>query len=87
VRQRLTELGLSFVAHQVQVEPEGRQELERATDTPRFSSWSPAARSSPASKRSSLDLNRHFAEPLDAEQRCAKAAQAKRKEWSKHASN
>ena len=31
VRQRLTELGLSFTAHQVSVEPDARQELIRAT--------------------------------------------------------
>jgi glutaredoxin 3 len=31
VRQRLTELGLDFVAHQVPVDPAERAELERAT--------------------------------------------------------
>ena len=31
VRQRLTELGLDFVAHQVPVDPAERTELERAT--------------------------------------------------------
>jgi glutathione S-transferase len=31
VRQRLTELGLDFVAHQVPVDPTERAELERAT--------------------------------------------------------
>ena len=31
VRQRLTELAIDFVAHQVPVEPDERTELERAT--------------------------------------------------------
>jgi glutathione S-transferase len=32
VRQRLTELGLDFVAHQVPVDPAERTEVERATE-------------------------------------------------------
>jgi glutaredoxin 3 len=33
VRQRLTELGVNFVARQVPADPEERQELERASGT------------------------------------------------------
>jgi len=80
VRQRLTELGLTYLVHQVPVEPDRRTELEVAT----------GQRSIPVlvaggtvidGERAILDhVDDHFSEPPDALEQRAKAAKAKQKE-------
>jgi glutathione S-transferase len=80
IRQRLTELGLSFVAHQVPVEPSARVALERATGQMTVPVLVVGGEIVAGEQAILTHLNRHFAEPLDAEQQRAKAATAKRKE-------
>ncbi|HUA44067.1 MAG TPA: glutaredoxin [Solirubrobacteraceae bacterium] len=80
VRQRLTELGLTYLVHQVPVEPDRRAELEVAT----------GRRSIPVlvaggevidGERAILDyLDDHVSEPPGALEQRAKAAKAKKKE-------
>ena len=78
VRQRLTELGLDFVAHQVPVDPAERAELERAT----------GGRSIPTlvlgdgtvlrgDDEIIAALDRRFREPVEADRHRAKAVE----EW------
>ncbi|HEX8975834.1 MAG TPA: glutaredoxin [Solirubrobacteraceae bacterium] len=80
VRQRMTELGLSFVVHQVPVEPDARVELERATGHTTIPVLSAGGKTVAGEQAILTYLNRRFAEPLDAEQQRAKAIKAKRKE-------
>jgi glutathione S-transferase len=80
VRQRLTELGLTYTSRQVPVEAEARTELRVATGATKIpvlvSSGQPIA-----SEESILDyLDRHFIEPPEAAEQRARAAKAKRKE-------
>ena len=80
VRQRLTELGLTYTVHQVPVERDARAQLEQAT----------ARRTIPilAAGDTVIDgeqailayLDEHFTEPPDAGEQRVKAAKAKRKE-------
>jgi glutathione S-transferase len=80
VRQRLTELGLTYTVHQVPVEREARAELEHAT----------GRRTIPilVAREAVIDgeqailayLEEHFTEPAHAAEQRAKAAKAKRKE-------
>ena len=52
VRQRLTELGLTYTIHQVPVERSARTVLEAATGQQRSPSWSPTTKSSAARTQS-----------------------------------
>jgi glutathione S-transferase len=79
VRQRLTELGLSFTAHQVPVDPDARTELQART----------GAQSIPVLVADDVIrgeeailayLDEHFIEPPEAASQRERAAKAKRKE-------
>ena len=80
VRQPHTELGLTYLVHQVPVEPDSRTELDAAT----------GRRSIPVlvlggevidGERAILDyLDHHISEPPDAVQQRSKAAKAKQRE-------
>lgn len=80
VRQRLTELGLSFVAHQVPVDSGARTALVRATGQTSIPVLVAVGEIVPGEQAILTHLNRHFAEPLDAEGQRAKAIKAKQKE-------
>jgi glutathione S-transferase len=80
VRQRLTELGLTCLVHQVPVDRDERTELEIATgqrSIPVLVVGGEIVEGEQAIRRY---LNEHFTEPPDAEQQRAKAAKAKQKE-------
>ena len=80
VRQRLTELGLTYTVHQVPVERDARAQLEHATDR-RTIPILVARDEVIDGERSILAyLDEHFTEPADAGEQRAKAAKAKRKE-------
>lgn len=80
VRQRFTELGLTYVAHQVPVEREARAELRAVTGGASI----PVLVVGPAVIEGEdailAYLEEHFPEPADATEQRAKAAKAKRKE-------
>jgi glutathione S-transferase len=80
VRQRLTELGLSYIAHQVAVEPEARAELFAATG--RTSIPVLVADDEVVTGEDAIlpYLNGRFTEPHDAPTQRQKAAKAKHKE-------
>jgi glutathione S-transferase len=80
VRQRLTELGLAFIAHQVPVERSARTELEAATGETAIPVL--VANHEVISGEDAIltYLKKHFADPPGAEEQRAKAAKAKRKE-------
>ena len=80
VRQRLTELGLTYVVHQVPVKPEQRNELKAATGV-----WSipvlVAGEEVIAGEENIVAyLDERFVEPPEATSQREKAAKAKRKE-------
>ena len=80
VRQRLTELGVDYVTHQVPVEQEHRDALRRAT----ASSTIPVLTLEDGSTMVGedairLQLELHFAEPPEAEAHRQKAAKARRR--------
>ncbi len=80
VRQRLTELGLTYTTRQVPVRPEARSELQARTgqaEIPVLVAGGQVVRSEQAIL---AYLNEHFTEPPDAAEQCAKAAKAKQKE-------
>jgi glutathione S-transferase len=80
VRQRLTELGLTYTAHQVPVDREQRSELQTATGATEI----PVLLADDlvvAGERAILaHLDGHFTEPPGAAEQRAKAAMAKHKE-------
>ena len=80
VRQRLTELGLTYTTHQVPVQREARTELHSLTgevEIPVLVADGKVVRG----EQAILDhLNRRFSEPRDAAEQRAKAAKAKNKE-------
>jgi glutathione S-transferase len=80
VRQRLTELGLTYTTRQVPVPHEARTELRSltgATEIPVLVAEGEIVRG----EQSILDhLDEHFTEPPDAAEQRAKAANAKQKE-------
>ena len=80
VRQRLTELGLSFVAHQVPVERSARMDLEAATGETAIPVLVAEHDVISGEEAILTYLERHFPEPPGAEAQRAKAAKAKRKE-------
>jgi glutathione S-transferase len=80
VRQRLTELGLAFVAHQVPVERSERRALRQATGDTTIPALEADGAILIGEEAILTHLNRHFAEPADAQQQRAKAIKAKQKE-------
>ena len=80
VRQRLTELGLSFTAHQVPVEQDARTELQVHTGAKSIPVLV-AGRDTVCGEEAMLAyLDERFIEPPGAASQRAKAAKAKRKE-------
>jgi glutathione S-transferase len=80
VRQRLTELGLSFTARQVPVERESRTELQQATGQTAIPVLVAGGEVVAGEETILAYLDRHFDEPRDASAQRAKAAKAKHKE-------
>jgi glutathione S-transferase len=80
VRQCLTELGLSFIAHQVAVEPDARAELEAATGMTTIPILVADGEIFSGENAILHYLGEHFTEPLGASSQRTKAAKAKRKE-------
>ena len=83
VRQRLTELGLSFTARQVPVEPEARTELWEetgATTIPVLVAGEDVVRGEDAIL---AHLNEQFSEPADAVTQRERAAKVRREELEK----
>jgi glutathione S-transferase len=81
VRQRLTELGLSYVARQVPVEASARAELIAATSHATIPTLVAGEREIVSGEDAILAyLERHYPEPADAAAQRQKAAKAKRKE-------
>jgi glutathione S-transferase len=80
VRQRLTELGLSFTAHQVPVEPDARTELHAATGAKTIPVLVADGEVVCGEDAIRGYLDEHFSEPSDAPSQRAKAAKARRKE-------
>ena len=80
VRQRLTELGLTYTVHQVPVRAEARAQLRAATganEIPVLVVDGSIVSSEPAIL---AYLNEHYIEPSDAPEQRVKAAKAKQKE-------
>ncbi len=80
VRQRLTELGLTYTTHQVPVQREARLELLRTTGTDEIPALVADGRSVGGEQAILAYLNEHYIEPPDAAEQRAKAAKAKQKE-------
>ncbi len=80
VRQRLTELGLTFVAHQVPVDAAERAELERRTGVRSIPVLVRDGRIVVGEEAIRAFLEEHYTEPPDAAVQRAKAAKAKRRE-------
>lgn len=83
VRQRLTELGLSYGVRQVPVEPENRAELVSSTGQRSIPVLVASGEVVAGEEPIVTYLNSHFADPPDAEKQRARAAKAKRKELEK----
>jgi glutathione S-transferase len=83
VRQRLTELGLSFTARQVPVEPDARTELRAATGARSIPVLVADAHVLCGEESILAYLDQHFSEPPDAASQREKAAKARRKELEK----
>ncbi len=80
VRQRLTELGLTYPTRQVPVQREGRTELQRATGTDEIPVLLAGGKPLRGEQAILAYLNEHFSEPPDAAEQRAKATKAKQKE-------
>lgn len=80
VRQRLTELGITYVVHQVPAERDERARLEEATGLRTIPILVAGRRVIDGEQPILAYLEEHFIEPPDARQQRAKAAKAKRKE-------
>ena len=81
VRQRMTELGLSFLAHQVAVDREQRKELRKATSQTTIPILVADNGQIITGEEAILAyLDEHFAEPSDASTQREKAAKARRKQ-------
>ena len=78
VRQRLTELGLTYVTHQVPVERADRGELEKATGRRTIPTLVADGEVIDGEQPILAYLQEHFIEPLDAQRQRAKAANAAR---------
>ena len=80
VRQRLTELGLTYTAHQVPVEQRARAELQTATGASEIPILVASGETVRGGQAILAYLDERYLEPPDAAEQRAKAAQAKRKE-------
>jgi len=81
VRERLTELGLSYLAHQVPVESSDRAELEAATGQTTIPVLIAADGEIVRDEQAILSyLDNRYPEPPDASSQRQKAAKARRKE-------
>lgn len=80
VRQRLTELGLSFVARQVPVEADARTELQEATGAKTIPVLVAHDEIVCGEERIQAFLDEQFPEPPGASTQREKAAKARRKE-------
>ena len=80
VRQRLTELGLSFTARQVPVDPETRTELRAATGATSIPVLVADGRIVGGEEASVAFLGDHFSEPPGAAAQRRKATKAKQRE-------
>ena len=80
VRQRMTELGLTYTAHQVPVERDERAQLERATGRQTIPVLVAGEQVVEGERAILAYLAEHFTEPPDAAQQRAKAARAKQRE-------
>ena len=80
VRQRLTELGVSFVAHQVPVDRDRRAELARITGETTIPILVAGDQILSGEEQILGYLDTNFAEPPEATSHHEKAAKAKRKE-------
>jgi glutathione S-transferase len=81
VRQRLTELGLTYTAHQVPVDPDDRAELLAATGQSTIPALVTADGEIVRDEQAILRyLDRHYAEPPDAITQRRKAERAQQKE-------
>jgi len=80
VRQRLTELGLTYINRQVAVEQRARAELRAATGASDIPVLLADGETVLGEQAILAYLNEHFIEPPDACEQRAKAAKAKQKE-------
>jgi len=80
VRQRLTELGLTYTTRQVPVQQEARTELRAATGANEIPVLRAGGRYIRGEQAILAYLDEHFIEPPDAAELRAKAAKAKHKE-------
>jgi glutathione S-transferase len=80
VRQRLTELGLTYLARPVPVAPEERAELERATGRRSIPVLVAGGGIVDGEQAILTYRDSHYTEPSDAVEQRAKAAKAERKE-------
>ncbi len=80
VRQRLTELGITYTIHQVPVRSDARTQLQAATGHATIPVLLADGEAIAGEGPILSYLNEHFTAPPDAEQQRAKAAIAKRKE-------
>jgi glutathione S-transferase len=80
VRQRLTELGLTYTTRQVPVEPVARVELRAATGASAIPVLVAGGEVVGGEQSILAYLDEHFIEPPEAAAQRAKAAKAKRKE-------
>ncbi len=80
VRQRLTELGLTYVTRQVPVRPESRGELRARTGQAEIPVLVADAQIVPGERAIIAYLSEHFIEPSQAAEQRAKAAKAKQRE-------
>jgi glutathione S-transferase len=80
VRQRLTELGLTYITHQVPVQREARTELMRATDSSEIPALVADGARIHGEQAILAYLDERFIDPPDAAEQRAKAARAKQKE-------
>ena len=80
VRQRLTELGLTYIVHQVPVERDARAQLGQATGRRTIPILVAGDKVIDGEQAILAYLNEHYTEPPDAAEQRAKAAKAKQKE-------
>ena len=80
IRQHLTELGLTYVVHQVPVRPEERTQLESATGGRSIPVLMTSDKVMAGEEAILTHLRERFVDPPDAISQREKAANAKRKE-------
>jgi glutathione S-transferase len=80
IRQRLTELGLTYTSRQVPVEQHARTELRAATGASEIPVLVAGGETVRGEQAIVAYLDAHFTEPPDAAEQRAKAAKAKRRE-------